>query len=126
MTLQAKSFGSKCVFSDKFTTSLMKCGVVEAVLAWAKFKQQAQLQSKCAGKKHTKIKGKTYFSSVTVLLQQIITKSYGFGHLNFSLPFVTEGILTSVVQISSSHNLVLFNSKMTFIPNSSCTVVLTK
>lgn len=59
MTLQAKSFGSKCELSEKFTASLMKCGVVESVLAWAKFKQEAQLQSKCAGKKHTKIKGKS-------------------------------------------------------------------
>lgn len=57
MTLQAKSFGSKCTFSDKFTNSVMKCGVVEAVMAWARFKQQAQLQSKCASKKHNKIKG---------------------------------------------------------------------
>ncbi|KAB7496963.1 DNA topoisomerase 2-alpha [Armadillidium nasatum] len=57
MTLQAKSFGSKCALSDKFITSVAKCGIVEAVMTWAKFKQQAQLQSKCAGKKQTKIKG---------------------------------------------------------------------
>ncbi|KAG0724301.1 DNA topoisomerase 2 [Chionoecetes opilio] len=57
MTLQAKGFGSKCTFSDKFVGLVMKCGVVEAVMAWARFKQQAQLQSKCTSKKHNKIKG---------------------------------------------------------------------
>ncbi|XP_045117952.1 DNA topoisomerase 2-alpha-like isoform X2 [Portunus trituberculatus] len=57
MTLQAKSFGSKCTFSEKYIANIMKCGVVEAVMAWARFKQQAQLQSKCASKKHTKLKG---------------------------------------------------------------------
>lgn len=57
MTLQAKSFGSKCSFSEKFINGVTKCGVVEAVMAWARFKQQAQLQSKCASKKHNKIKG---------------------------------------------------------------------
>ncbi|XP_069949301.1 DNA topoisomerase 2-alpha isoform X3 [Cherax quadricarinatus] len=57
MTLQAKSFGSKCTLSEKFTNSVIKCGIVESVMAWAKFKQQAQLQSKCASKKQTKLKG---------------------------------------------------------------------
>uniref|UniRef100_A0A2P2I0M0 DNA topoisomerase 2 n=1 Tax=Hirondellea gigas TaxID=1518452 RepID=A0A2P2I0M0_9CRUS len=57
MTLQQKSFGSKCSLSDKFVTAVMKSGIVEAVMAWAKFKQQTQLQKKCAGKKTSKLKG---------------------------------------------------------------------
>ncbi|XP_042857446.1 DNA topoisomerase 2-alpha-like isoform X2 [Penaeus japonicus] len=57
MTLQAKSFGSKCSLSDKFINNVMKCGIVEAVMTWARFKQQAQLQSKCANRKQNKLKG---------------------------------------------------------------------
>ncbi|XP_066940662.1 DNA topoisomerase 2-alpha isoform X2 [Macrobrachium rosenbergii] len=57
MTLQAKSFGSKCSLSEKFLTSVSKCGIVESVMAWAKFKQQAQLQKVCTSKKQNKIKG---------------------------------------------------------------------
>jgi len=57
MTLQSKSFGSKCSLTEKFTAATIKSGIVESVMAWARFKQQAQLQSKCAGKKHTKLKG---------------------------------------------------------------------
>lgn len=57
MTLQAKNFGSKCHLSDKFLNSAIKCGIVEAVMAWAKFKQQAQLQKVCTSKKQNKLKG---------------------------------------------------------------------
>ncbi|XP_068236454.1 DNA topoisomerase 2-alpha isoform X2 [Palaemon carinicauda] len=57
MTLQAKSFGSKCVLSEKFLTAVTKCGIVESVMAWAKFKQQAQLQKVCTSKKQNKIRG---------------------------------------------------------------------
>ncbi|XP_034472434.1 DNA topoisomerase 2 [Drosophila innubila] len=56
MTLQAKSFGSKCVLSDKFITNLSKAGIVESVLAWAKFKAQNDI-AKTGGKKSHKIKG---------------------------------------------------------------------
>lgn len=76
MTLQAKSFGSKCAFSEKFTNSVMKCGVVEAVMAWARFKQQAQLQSKCASKKHNKIKGNDtlyFISGITSFFKRQIS-----------------------------------------------------
>ena len=58
MTLQAKNFGSKCSMSDKFLNAVAKCGVVEAVMAWAKFKQQAQLQKVCTSKKQNKLKGR--------------------------------------------------------------------
>ncbi|XP_050431493.1 DNA topoisomerase 2 isoform X2 [Adelges cooleyi] len=56
MTLQVKSFGSRCSLSEKFVTAVSKCGIVEAVLSWAKFKAQTQLQ-KQSGKKQSKLKG---------------------------------------------------------------------
>ena len=56
MTLQAKSFGSRCDLSDKFAAQAQKCGVVDAVLSWVKFKQQEDLNKKCSGKKTTKLK----------------------------------------------------------------------
>lgn len=56
MTLQAKSFGSKCTFTDKFMNSISKTGILESVLSWAKFKAQNDL-AKTSGKKNTKIRG---------------------------------------------------------------------
>lgn len=56
MTLQSKSFGSKCTLSEKFITSVSKSGIVESVLQWAKFKAQTEL-SKTSGSKKSKIKG---------------------------------------------------------------------
>ncbi|CAJ0604912.1 unnamed protein product [Cylicocyclus nassatus] len=57
MTLQAKSFGSKCELSEKFTKQAINCGIVDAVLAWVRFKQQEDMNKKCSGKKTTKLKG---------------------------------------------------------------------
>ncbi|XP_025107253.1 DNA topoisomerase 2-alpha-like isoform X3 [Pomacea canaliculata] len=57
MTKQAKSFGSKCQLSDKFILQVNKCGIVESVLSWMKFKAQAQLNQKCHASKHSKLKG---------------------------------------------------------------------
>ncbi|KAL8576595.1 DNA topoisomerase 2-alpha [Nucella lapillus] len=57
MTKQAKSFGSKCQLSEKFVTQVNKCGIVESVLSWMKFKAQAQLNKKCHSAKHSKLKG---------------------------------------------------------------------
>ncbi|XP_052741685.1 DNA topoisomerase 2 isoform X2 [Bicyclus anynana] len=56
MTLQAKSFGSKCTLSEKFVTAVSKSGLVECVLTWAKFKAQTELV-KASGKKQSKLKG---------------------------------------------------------------------
>lgn len=56
MTLQAKSFGSKCTLSEKFITAVAKSGIVESVLSWAKFKAQNEL-AKTSGKKNVKLKG---------------------------------------------------------------------
>lgn len=56
MTLQAKSFGSKCALSEKFISNMSKSGIVESVLAWAKFKAQNDI-AKTGGRKSSKIKG---------------------------------------------------------------------
>lgn len=55
MTLQSKSFGSKCALSEKFIANISKSGIVEAVLSWAKFKAQSEIDKK-GGKKSSKIK----------------------------------------------------------------------
>nr|XP_003704530.2 PREDICTED: DNA topoisomerase 2 isoform X2 [Megachile rotundata] len=57
MTLQAKSFGSKCTLSDKFITAVTKTGIVEAVLSWAKFKADSQLQKLGPKSKQRKLQG---------------------------------------------------------------------
>ncbi|XP_063815858.1 DNA topoisomerase 2-alpha [Pseudophryne corroboree] len=57
MTLQSKSFGSKCALSEKFYKAATGCGIVESILNWVKFKAQSQLNKKCSAVKHTKIKG---------------------------------------------------------------------
>ncbi|KAM4691900.1 LOW QUALITY PROTEIN: DNA topoisomerase 2-alpha [Rhinophrynus dorsalis] len=56
MTLQSKSFGSKCTLTEKFIKAATSCGVVESILN-LKFKAQSQLNKKCSAVKHTKIKG---------------------------------------------------------------------
>ncbi|XP_011340698.1 DNA topoisomerase 2 isoform X1 [Ooceraea biroi] len=57
MTLQPKSFGSKCTFTDKFITSVTKVGIVEAVLSWAKFKADSQLEKLGPKSKQRKLHG---------------------------------------------------------------------
>ncbi|KAJ0003730.1 hypothetical protein NQD34_008828 [Periophthalmus magnuspinnatus] len=57
MTLQMKSFGSKCLLSEKFIRAATNCGIVESILNWVKFKAQTQLNKKCSSVKHSKIKG---------------------------------------------------------------------
>lgn len=57
MTLQVKNFGSKCVLPEKFITQALKCGVVESIMSWVRFKAQTELEKKCSGKKHSKLKG---------------------------------------------------------------------
>ncbi|XP_071645420.1 DNA topoisomerase 2 isoform X1 [Temnothorax longispinosus] len=57
MTLQPKSFGSKCTLTDKFITSIAKIGVVEAVLSWAKFKADSQLEKLGPKSKQRKLHG---------------------------------------------------------------------
>lgn len=55
MTLQSKSFGSKCELSDKFAKGAQGCGIVDAVMSWVKFKQMEGLDKK-SGKKSLKLK----------------------------------------------------------------------
>ncbi|XP_072747541.1 DNA topoisomerase 2 isoform X2 [Anoplolepis gracilipes] len=57
MTLQARSFGSKCTLTDKFIASITKIGVVEAVLSWAKFKADSQLEKLGSKSKQRKLHG---------------------------------------------------------------------
>ncbi|XP_069033095.1 DNA topoisomerase 2-beta isoform X1 [Embiotoca jacksoni] len=57
MTLQTKSFGSKCLLSEKFVRAATNCGIVESILNWVKFKAQTQLNKKCSSVKYSKIKG---------------------------------------------------------------------
>jgi DNA topoisomerase-2 len=57
MTSQPNTFGSKCVLSDKFKQSLLKKGIIEAVLAFAQYKQDRAKDNKLTGKKSQKIKG---------------------------------------------------------------------
>lgn len=56
MTLQVKNFGSKCTLSEKFIHQVIKCGIVESVLSWAKSKEHNELIKKGASKK-AKLKG---------------------------------------------------------------------
>uniref|UniRef100_A0A914GY21 DNA topoisomerase 2 n=1 Tax=Globodera rostochiensis TaxID=31243 RepID=A0A914GY21_GLORO len=56
LTLQAKSFGSKCDLSDKFLKEAAKCGIVDLVLNWVTFKEN-QLKDKTSGRKTAKLKG---------------------------------------------------------------------
>nr|NVI79291.1 topoisomerase 2 [Cucujiformia] len=57
MTLQVKSFGSKCAPSEKFINQVIKSGIIEQVLSWAKFKEQNELQKITGKKKMSKLKG---------------------------------------------------------------------
>lgn len=49
-------FQSQCKLSEKFIASVIKSGIVESVLTWAKFKAQTELEKK-GGSKKSKIKG---------------------------------------------------------------------
>lgn len=40
MTLQPRSFGSKCALGDRFLTSIQKGGIVDSVMTWVQFKSQ--------------------------------------------------------------------------------------
>lgn len=57
MTLAVSKFGSKCNLSEKFIGQVMKSGIIERVLSWAKFKEQTELSKKTTGKKQAKLKG---------------------------------------------------------------------
>ncbi|KAI8819632.1 DNA topoisomerase [Fimicolochytrium jonesii] len=56
MTLRQSAFGSKCGVTDDFMKKVMKSGVVENILSFARFKQD-QLLKKTDGAKRTRITG---------------------------------------------------------------------
>lgn len=56
MTLQSKSFGSKCEVSEKFIKEIHKGGIVESIMSWVRFKQSEQQDKKCSSKKTSKLK----------------------------------------------------------------------
>jgi len=56
LTTKRSAFGSKCEFDAKFFKKVMKAGVVENVLSWARFKQSKELK-KNDGKKTSRISG---------------------------------------------------------------------
>ncbi|KAJ3010721.1 DNA topoisomerase 2 [Thoreauomyces humboldtii] len=58
MTLRQSSFGSKCVVSDDFMKKVLKSGVVDNILSFARFKQD-QLLKKTDGAKRSRITGLT-------------------------------------------------------------------
>ncbi|XP_046987549.1 DNA topoisomerase 2-like [Schistocerca americana] len=57
MTLQAKSFGSKCPLSEKFINTVLKSGIVESILLWAKAKADSLLTKNCSKKKQSRLTG---------------------------------------------------------------------
>ncbi|XP_055353696.1 DNA topoisomerase 2-alpha-like [Paramacrobiotus metropolitanus] len=57
MTLQVRSFGSKCQLSDKFIGNALKSGIIENILAFAKAKAESQMGKKIHGAKTAKLRG---------------------------------------------------------------------
>ncbi|OMJ76839.1 hypothetical protein SteCoe_23685 [Stentor coeruleus] len=55
MTLKPSAFGSKCEISSKMMKEILKCGVIDHVMAYAKAKTEAQLGKKVRQKKNEKI-----------------------------------------------------------------------
>ncbi|OAF68460.1 hypothetical protein A3Q56_03822 [Intoshia linei] len=55
-TSAVRSFGSKCVISDKFVTQVIKLGIVDSILNWAALKSQDILNKK-SGVKTCRLRG---------------------------------------------------------------------
>lgn len=58
LTTKHQAFGSTCVVSDKLLRQIEKSGIVDNILSWAKFKQNAELKKK-SGSKRSKLTGIT-------------------------------------------------------------------
>lgn len=58
MTLRQSAFGSKCEIGEDFMKKVLKSGVIENILSWAKFKQD-QLLKKTDGAKKSRLSGIT-------------------------------------------------------------------
>ena len=57
MTLKVKAFGSECTLSEKFVKSILKSGVVEAIITMAQARSQVQLAKASSSGKHARISG---------------------------------------------------------------------
>lgn len=57
MTLQAKSFGSKCQLTEDYFKKVSKCGILEKIMTWLAFKEKTDLEKSGPKSKQTKIKG---------------------------------------------------------------------
>lgn len=57
MTLQQKSFGSKCQLTEEFFKKLTRAGLLDRVLTWLAFKEKTDLEKAGSKSKQTKIKG---------------------------------------------------------------------
>ena len=57
LTLPVSKFGSKCAMSDKFTKAMVKSGVIDNILVWAKVKGQELMGKKSGGTKHKRLTG---------------------------------------------------------------------
>ena len=58
LTTKASAFGSTAVLEDKFLKKMEKSGIIDNILSWAKFKQNAELKKK-GGSKKSKLVGIT-------------------------------------------------------------------
>lgn len=58
LTTKASAFGSTAVLEDKFLKKVEKSGIIDNILSWAKFKQNAELKKK-GGSKKSKLVGIT-------------------------------------------------------------------
>lgn len=58
LTTKPSNFGSTCLLSDKMLKKIESSGVVDNILSWAKFKQNAELKKK-GGSKKSKLMGIT-------------------------------------------------------------------
>jgi DNA topoisomerase-2 len=58
MTTKSSSFGSTCPLPEKFLKKIEASGVIDNILSWAKFKQNAELKKK-GGSKRSKLIGIT-------------------------------------------------------------------
>jgi DNA topoisomerase-2 len=58
LTTKASAFGSTCSLSDKMLKKIETSGIVDNILSWAKFKQNAELKKK-GGSKRSKLFGIT-------------------------------------------------------------------
>ena len=58
LTTKIAAFGSTCQVSEKIYKAIEKSGIVDNILSWAKFKQNAELKKK-GGSKKSKLMGIT-------------------------------------------------------------------